>query len=177
MSPNQLGFGRGEVYDFYAKTSTGSFPDCYGGSTLLLQTMIREWETQESSKTLYGVLPVQSVSRGAKGVMWYYNHLLSKAIIPVAPGHHSPSSLWQHVTMVSRRLTGDGAQGRGGKSASSTKRPLNCGDFLLFYAVWCSIQKGLPLQPPYNQGWHSCSKAVSSLDCLRMVTIGQLSQF
>jgi len=89
MNPNLLGFGR-VVYHFHTKTSTRSFPDCHGNSALLLQTMFREWETQESSKMLCGILPVQSISSGAKGVMQYYNHLLSKAIIPVAPGHYSP---------------------------------------------------------------------------------------
>lgn len=145
MSPNQLGFGRGGVYHLYAKPITRLFPDCRESSPLLLQTMIREWETQESSKTLCGILPVQLVSHGAKGVMQYYNHLLSKAVIPVAPGYHSPPSSWQQrVTMVSGWPAGDGAQGGGGKSASSTKRPLNCGD-LHCYAVWCSVQKEFPL--------------------------------
>lgn len=148
------------------------FPDSHEGSTLLLQTMKRGWETQESSKRLCGMTPVWLVSPGAKGVMQYYNHLLSKAVIPVAPGHHSPSSSWQQcVTMVS------GAQGGGGRSARDTKRLLNCGDLLHFCAVCCLVQKWVPFQPSYNPGKHSCSKAVISLECLRMGTIGQISWF
>lgn len=168
MSLNELGFGRGELHHVFAKPITISWQP-WGQHFASADHEERMGDPRKLQKAVW-----DDTSLVGKPWCQGCNAILQPSVVQ---GRY-PSGSWTPLTLlIMAAVCHHGiwsTRGRWQKCKRHKKAlelwrpsPLLC----------CLVQKWVPFQPSYNPGKHSCSKAVISLECLRMGTIGQISWF